>query len=92
MTAVTNAGRSLCWASDELKGDREIVQNAVLNHGIALSFAAAELREIFMDDALATSPTLVGLKVMLLSGRHSLHVCEAHADPSCARWRPLRSL
>ena len=51
LAAVSNNGYALEFATEELKGDREIVLAAVSKSGVALQFATEELkgdREIVM--------------------------------------------
>ena len=44
MAAVTRWGWALEYASDGLRGDKEVVMAAVAQNGGALQFASAELR------------------------------------------------
>ena len=60
LTAVSEHGHALQYATEELKGDREIVLAAVSKHGYALQCATEELkgdREI----VLQRSPSMVVL-------------------------------
>ena len=64
MQAVSENGFALDFATQELKGDREIVMQAVCKAGVALHFASEQLKadEEIMQRALAQSPhRLVGL-------------------------------
>ena len=52
MKAVSQSGYALQWASEELRGDREVVMKAVSNTGHALRWAIEELRgdrEVVME-------------------------------------------
>ena len=74
MRAVSQSGLALQYATEELKGDREIVMRAVSEKGFALRFAPQELKsdKEMMQHALRPRPgqgDLIGLKVVLLSGR-----------------------
>ena len=74
MEAVSNNGLALEYATEELKGDREIVMRAVSKDGFALRLASQELKgdKEMMQHALRPRPgqgDLIGLKVVLLSGR-----------------------
>ena len=74
MKALSKFGDALQFATKELRGDREIVMIAVSQHGLALRYASKELKgdEEMLQLALAGSQNcseLVGLKVVLLSGR-----------------------
>ena len=44
MAEVSNNGRALQYASEELKADKEVVMAAVTNDGLALQYASEELR------------------------------------------------
>ena len=70
--AVSHCGAALRFATEELRGNREVVMQAVSRDGAALNFATEALRgeRAMMERALAQNPRrLLGLKVMLLSGR-----------------------
>ena len=74
MAAVSQDGRVLQYAAEELQGDREIVMTAVSQNGVALRYATKELKddEEILQHALERSRNcsdLVGLKVVLMSGR-----------------------
>ena len=72
MQAVSRYGPALRFATEELKGDHEIVRRAVCENGLALEYATKELKDDgeMIQHALGQSPdTVVGLKVVLLSGR-----------------------
>ena len=74
MEAVSQQGFALQYATDELKGDHEIVMRAVSKDGFALRCASQELKgdKEIMEHALRPRPEqndLIGLKVVLLSGR-----------------------
>ena len=71
MQAVSTNGFALDLATKDLKGDREIVMRAVSNKGFALRYASQELKgdKEIMQRALRQDPGLIGLKVVLLSGR-----------------------
>ena len=74
MAAVSKYGCALEYATEELKGDREIVMRAVSQDGFALRFASQELKgdKEMMQHALRQGQgqcPLIGLKVVLLSGR-----------------------
>ena len=74
MAAVSQNGLALQLAAEWLKGEREIVMAAVSGHGVALRFATKELKddEEILQHALEWSRNcsdLVGLKVVLMSGR-----------------------
>ena len=74
MEAVSKDGQALEYATKELKGDREIVMRAVSENGYALRHATQELKgdKEMMQHALRPRPgqgNLIGLKVVLLSGR-----------------------
>ena len=72
--AVSKCGCALQFATEELRGDREIVMQAVSVDGDALEYATKSLREDeeMLQHALERSRNcgeVVGLKVVLLSGR-----------------------
>ena len=70
--AVSQDGNALQFATEELKGDRETVMRAVCQDGFALRYAPQELKadKEMMQHALRQRPRhLIGLKVVLLSGR-----------------------
>ena len=74
MAAVSQYGFALEYATEELKGDRKIVMAAVSQNGLALQRATKELKddEEILQHALERSRNcsqLVGLKVVLMSGR-----------------------
>ena len=74
MTAVSNDGLALQHATEELKCDREIVMTAVSVDGLALRCSTKELKDDgeILQHALERSRNcsyLVGLKVVLMSGR-----------------------
>ena len=74
MAAVSQQGGALQFATEELKGDREIVMAAVSQKGLAIRHATKELKddEEILQHALERSQNcsdLVGLKVVLMSGR-----------------------
>ena len=51
LTAVSNDGSTLAYASKKLKADREVVLTAVSNYVWALKYASEELeadREVFL--------------------------------------------
>ena len=63
---------ALQYATEEMKGDRQIVMQAVSEDGSALQYAAAELRDDadMIEAALANSSwPVIAVKVTLLSGR-----------------------
>ena len=81
----------------ELKGDREIVMQAVSRNGLALRFAAKKLKddEEILQLALKRSRNgaeLVGLKLVLMSGRCCSEVFGHSADMSVALRRCAASL
>jgi len=45
--AVTTAGRSLKWATGEIRNNQEVCMAAVKQDGLALEFCAVELQEKF---------------------------------------------
>ena len=72
--AVSKSGCALQFATEELRGDHEIVMQAVSVDGDALEYATKNLREDeeMLQQALERSRNcgeVVGLKVVLLSGR-----------------------
>ena len=74
MRAVSRDGFALQHAAEWLKGDREIVMAAVSEDGLAFYFATKELKDDqeILQHALEQSRNcrrLVGLKVVLMSGR-----------------------
>ena len=74
MAVVSQDGLALQHATEELKGDREIVMTAVSVDGLALRCSTKELKddEEILQHALERSRNwihLVGLKVVLMSGR-----------------------
>ena len=74
MTAVSKTGWALEYATEELKGDHEIVMRAVSQNGLALQYATKDLKEDeeMLQLALGgpgTHGDAVGMKVTLLSGR-----------------------
>ena len=85
MEAVSQHGCSLDFATKELKGDHEIVMRAVSNKGFALRYASQELKgdKEMMQNAVRPRPgqcSLVGLKVVLLSGRCCDEIFLFHYD------------
>ena len=76
MEAVSSEGFALCYATKELRSDRQIVLTAVKRNGVALWYVGKELRSDpqIMEIAMANAEEdfgkpPVGLKVLLLSGR-----------------------
>ena len=71
MTAVAKNGYALQYATEELRGDREVVMTAVAQHGYALEYATEELRgdKEIMEAALARAADSgcrpIGLKARL---------------------------
>ena len=57
MQAVAANGRALRYASEQLKGDREIVSKAIAQTGWALRYASEELRSDTDMAALAMANT-----------------------------------
>ena len=87
MAAVSQDGSALRYATQEMKGEREIVMAAVSTNGLALRCAAKELKddEEILQHALERSRNcsrLVGLKVILMSGRCCSEVFGLSADVS----------
>ena len=79
MQAVSKNGLALDDAADWLKGDREIVMAALSEDGTAIRCATKELKddEEILQHALERSGNcrhLVGLKVVLMSGRYCSEV------------------
>ena len=79
LAAVFNDGRALQYATEELKGDHEIVLAAVSNYGQALQYAAEELkgdREIVLaavsEDGCSLNYATNGLKADEEMMRHAL--------------------
>ena len=97
MAAVSRDGFALQHAAEWLKGDREIVMTAVSKNGAALRFATKELKddEEILQHALERSrncSNLVGLQVVLLSGRCCSEVFGYRADVSMVLRRCAASL
>ena len=74
MQAVSHNGLALQFATEELKGDRRIVMAAVSENGLALDYASKELKEdeeilLHALERNRNCRKLVGLKVVLMSGR-----------------------
>ena len=87
IAAVSQEGRALQFAAAELKGDREIVIAAVSENGLALRYATKESKddEEILQHALERSRNcsrLVGLKVILMSGKCCSEVFGRYADVS----------
>ena len=85
MEAVCRNGMALQDAAEEMKGDREIVMRAVSKIGYALRFASQELKgdKEMMQHALRPKPgqgDLIGLKVVLLSGRCCDEIFDIHIE------------
>ena len=84
MRAVCEDGEALQYASEEMRGDRELVMSAVSNDWYGLVHATEELKEDLeiMCRALATSRAqkerALGLRVILLSGRHCTTLCQTY--------------
>lgn len=62
MVAVSQAGEALQFASDRLKGDKEIVLRAVTKDGSMLKYASTELRQDFDTVLAAVKSNGVALK------------------------------
>ena len=72
MAAAANNGAAFRFAAEGLRGDRDVVMQAVSQDSSAVIFVAKEVwgDDEVMQAALEASPDeLVGLKVLLLSGR-----------------------
>ena len=85
MEAVSENGHALQHATEELKADPEIVMRAVSHDGYALRYASQELKsdKEMMQHALRQGQglgALVGLKVVLLSGRCCTEIFYIHSD------------
>ena len=97
MQAVSQNGAGIRFATKELKGDREIVMAAVSQNGAAIRFATKELKddEEMLQHALERSRNcrqLVGLKVVIMSGRCCSEVFMLRADVSVVLRRCAASL
>ena len=97
MAAVSQDGFALQHAAEWLRGDREIVMKAVSHNGAAIRFATKELKddEEILEHALERSRNcsdLVGLQVVLLSGRCCSEVFRRRADMGVALRRCAASL
>ena len=80
MKAVAKDGTALGHAAEELRGDREVVMKAICQNGLSVLDATDCIKgdEEVMQAALAAAPTqLVGLRVLLLSGRSCNQVLSA---------------
>ena len=91
MQAVSEFGDALEYAAEALQGDREIVMTAVSQNGASIRFATKELKddEKILQHALERSRNsrhLVGLKVILMSGRCCSEVFGLHNG----MWEVLR--
>ena len=84
MKAVSHAGPALRFASEVMRGDRQMVMTAVLRWGYALHYATVDLRgdADMIEVALANNRevALVALRVSLLSGRFCNQIYTAHED------------
>ena len=78
---MSSAGQELCHGRQEISRQTDRLRSS---NGIVVTYAAPRLREEFMADALANTRVLVGVKVMLMSGRSTHQVSHIRARPSSA--------
>merc|ERR1712137_712969 len=96
MIAVKSKGRVLCYASTELRADKEVVLAAVRQDGMALEFASEDLRvdgDMVLTAVRQAPEALKYADVKLKMHRTMLHVATKSEQllnaPRRATWHEL---